>query len=81
MSTRSKPLTQQEIRSAMDAAGVKAVLTLEELSEVSRVKVKTLYEWIAKGRLDGTFRRRGKPYLFWRDRVITELFNGKEWND
>lgn len=79
MSTRSKPLTQQEIRSAMDAAGIKAVLTLEELSAVIRVKGKTLYEWIAKGRLDGTFRRRGKPYLFWRDRVITELFNGKEW--
>jgi excisionase family DNA binding protein len=43
------------------------------------VSVKTIYEWKDRGRLDGTFRRRGKHVLFWRDRVIHLIFNGPEW--
>jgi len=34
---------------------------------------------MAKGRLDGTYRKRGKHALFWRDRALNVIFNGKEW--
>ncbi len=40
---------------------------------------KTIYFWIAEGRFDGTFRKRGKHLRFWRDRVIDRFFNGAEW--
>ena len=49
------------------------------LAEVLGLSVKTVYEWIARGRLDGAFRKRGKHVLIWRDRVIEEIFNGKDW--
>jgi hypothetical protein len=81
MSTRSKRLTDAEIRQAMDSAAVPPILTMPELSALIRVPTKTLYEWIARGRLDGTYRRRGKPFLFWRDRIINLIFNGAEWDD
>lgn len=48
----------------------------ELLGNLSR---KTVYTWIAAGRLDGAFRKRGKHLLFWRDRVIDRIFNGAEW--
>ena len=41
--------------------------------------MKTVYEWIAKGRLDGAFRKRGKHILIWRDRALDLLFNGPDW--
>lgn len=77
MSTHDKQLTDSEIRQAMELASIPPILTLAELSGLVRIPVKTLYEWIARGRLDGTFRRRGKPYLFWRDRIINLLFNAR----
>lgn len=40
---------------------------------------KTIYAWAARGRLDGTYRRRGKKVLFWRDRLIDRIFNGPDW--
>ena len=56
------------------------ILSPLELSKVCGMKVKTIYEWIAKGRFDGAFRKRGKHNLFWRDRVIALIFNGPEWD-
>ena len=44
------------------------------------MSVKTIYEWMSKGRLDGAYRKRGKHALIWRDRALDVLFNGKEWN-
>lgn len=55
------------------------ILTVDELAVLARISKKTVYEWIAKGRLDGAFRKRGKHHLIWRDRAIDMLFNGKEW--
>lgn len=43
------------------------------------LSVKTIYEWMSKGRLDGAYRKRGKHALIWRDRALDILFNGKEW--
>ena len=55
------------------------ILTVEQLAGLLQISKKTLYEWIAKGRFDGTYRKRGKHILVWRDRVIDLLFNGPEW--
>lgn len=82
VSTRQRKLSKDEIRQAFDGADgarVGPILTLAELAEVIRVSPKTAYEWIAKGRLDGAFRKRGKHILIWRDRVLELLFNGPEW--
>ena len=43
--------------------------------------VKPVYQWIAAGRLDGCFRKRGKHVLIWRDRAIDMLFNGNSWSE
>jgi excisionase family DNA binding protein len=58
-----------------------AILAPAQLAQLLGLSVKTIYEWIAKGRLDGAFRKRGKHVLIWRDRAIDLLFNGKEWCD
>jgi excisionase family DNA binding protein len=56
------------------------ILSPRMLAQLLQLSTKTIYEWIAKGRLDGAFRKRGKHVLLWRDRVIELLFNGADWN-
>ena len=56
------------------------VLSPEQLAGLVGLSVKTIYEWLAKGRLDGARRKRGKHQLIWRDRAIQILFDGKEWS-
>lgn len=82
MSTRTRKLTTTEIQAAFDEAASgssQPILTVAQLAKLIQVSPKTIYEWIAKGRLDGAFRRRGKHILIWRNRAIDILFNGKEW--
>lgn len=55
------------------------ILSPEKFAELLGMSVKTIYEWIAKGRLDGSFRKRGKHILLWRERALMSLFDGKEW--
>jgi len=81
MPTR-KQLTQDEIQRAFERKTgdqCSPILSLAQVSDLTGVAQKTLYLWIAQGRLDGTFRKRGKRHLFWRDRLIEILFNGPEW--
>jgi excisionase family DNA binding protein len=83
VSTRKRSLHSEEIAAAFQGpAGVQfpVILTPAQLSDLLGLSVKTVYEWIAKGRLDGAFRKRGKHVLIWRDRAIDLLFNGKDWN-
>ena len=57
------------------------VLGVPDVVELLRLRSrKTLYSWIAHGYLDGTFRRRGKSHLFWRDRLLDRVFNGLDWS-
>jgi len=82
MATRRKILSQEEIAAAFQASSgacVPAILTAKDLALLIQISVKTLYEWCAKGRLDGAFRKRGKRLLFYRERALDILFNGKEW--
>lgn len=60
-------------------ADVPPILSPRELADLLGLSVKTVYEWIARGRLDGAFRKRGKHVLIWRDRVIMQIFNGPDW--
>ena len=81
MSTRAKELSRDEIERAFaDAAGANfpVILTPAQLANLLGISAKTVYEWIAKGRLDGAFRKRGKHNLIWRDCAIDLLFNGPE---
>lgn len=82
MSTRNRNLSKTEIAQAFaEGSGTPfpPILTVEQLAGLMQISTKTLYEWIAKGRLDGAFRKRGKHILVWRDRAIDLLFNGSEW--
>ena len=82
VSTRTRKLSKAEIQQAF-AEGTGAqfppILSVAQLAALLQLSVKTVYEWIAKGRLDGAFRKRGKHHLIWRDRAIEILFNEREW--
>jgi excisionase family DNA binding protein len=81
--SRNRNLSKTEINQAFaDGTGAQfgPILSVSDLAELLRLSPKTIYEWIAKGRLDGAFRKRGKHHLIWRDRAIDLLFNGPEWN-
>lgn len=56
------------------------IMSPSQLAELLGKRVKTIYEWMAKGRLDGAYRKRGKHALIWRDRALDILFNGKDWS-
>ncbi len=82
VSTRKRKLSKSEIKQAFaEGHGTQfpAILTLDQFAALIQYSKKTISEWISKGRLDGAFRRRGKRLLFWRDRVIDIIFNGKDW--
>jgi hypothetical protein len=83
MPSRKLNLTGEEI--ARPFAGDLAkqfppIVSPDQLAELAGMSVKTIYEWMSKGRLDGAYRKRGKHALIWRDRALDILFNGKEWN-
>jgi predicted DNA-binding transcriptional regulator AlpA len=83
MTTRKKPLKQSEIQAAFSNENNKfpEIISPEQLGQLLGIAVKTIYEWIAKGRFDGAFRKRGKGIRFWRDRAIEIYFNGPDWNN
>jgi hypothetical protein len=78
MHEKWKALSKGEIRSALGDT-VPPILTTESLAEVIGVSPKTISDWVAKGRFDGTFRKRGKRNFFWRDRAIFQVFNEPDW--
>ncbi len=82
MSAKRIQLTKAEIAKAFregNGAQIPVILSTEQLAALVSRSPKTIYEWVALGYLDGTFRKRGNGHLFWRDRVIQALFNGPEW--
>lgn len=76
---RKGSLTKEEISAAFADGELKPILTPETLAQLLGLKTKTIYFWIANGRLNGAFRKRGKHILIWRDRAIDQLFNGPDW--
>jgi excisionase family DNA binding protein len=81
---RKRILTKDELqRPFVDVDGHDRlpVISPAQLAALCGVSTKTIYHWIAAGRLDGTFRKRGKHVLIWRDRALDTLFNGPDWTD
>ncbi len=79
---RKPLLTPEEIRCPFEggrADGAPPVLTVPEAAALLQVGVGTLRDWLLKGRLDGTYRKRGKRLFFWRDKLLDRVFNGPEW--
>jgi len=75
-------LTRAEIARAFEgdfAAQFPPILSPSLLSKLLGLSVKTVYQWMKGGRLDGAFRKRGKHVLIWRDRAIDRIFNGTTW--
>ena len=64
-----KRLSKDEIRRVLGDA-VPPILSPRALAGLLRLSVKTIYEWKAKGRLDGAYRKRGRHCLIWRDRAL-----------
>ena len=84
MSTRHRRLGPADLQRAFSPETgntLPAILSPTQLGAVLGLSRKTIYEWIAKGRLDGAFRKRGKHNLIWRDRALEILFNGPEWTE
>jgi len=82
MSARKRPLSSDEIARAFQGPAAEqfpVILSPKQLAHLLGLSPKTIYEWIARGRLEGAFRKRGKHVLIWRDRAIDSLINGKEW--
>jgi hypothetical protein len=82
VSSHKRPISKEEIRQAFVGPAADAappILSPARLAALLDRSPKTIYEWIAKGRLDGAFRKRGKHVLIWRDRALDLLFNGPEW--
>jgi excisionase family DNA binding protein len=84
VSTRQRKLSKDEIQTAFVTADghlVPPILAPAQLAELLGLSVKTIYEWLTGGRLDGAYRKRGKHVLIWRDRALDLLFNGPEWKN
>ena len=80
---KSRFPTRLELRLAFEnESGEKwpAILSPAKLAALLDVSVSTLYAWIADGRFDGAFRKRGKHIRFWRDRAIAVFFDGPNWS-
>ncbi|MGL4465335.1 MAG: helix-turn-helix domain-containing protein [Planctomycetia bacterium] len=61
------------------AAKFPPILSPQSFARLLGRSTKTVYEWIARGRLDGAYRKRGKHVLIWRDKALDLIFNGKDW--
>jgi excisionase family DNA binding protein len=83
VSTRHRPLSKDEFARAFAGAATMSfpvILSPSQLADLLGCSVKTVYEWLAKGRLDGAYRKRGKHVLLWRDRALEIIFNGPNWS-
>jgi excisionase family DNA binding protein len=81
VSTRQKPLKSTEIQAALSVATKEfpPIMSPAKFGELIGISTNTVYEWIAKGRLESAFRKRGKHVLIWRDRALAIVYNGPDW--
>jgi excisionase family DNA binding protein len=76
---RDMKLTKAEIESAFSvstwAEAYPPVLSTEQAARLLQVPKATVYGWSSRGLLSGCSRRIGKHRRFFRDRLITKVFN------
>ncbi len=79
---RKPTLTKDELQRPFDrelGEQHPPILNPKQLAALCGLSVKTIYAWLADGRLDGAFRKRGKHVLIWRDKALDIIFNGADW--
>lgn len=84
MGTRTRILTTDDLARPFHegwADQFPPILSPSQLANLLGLSPKTVYAWIAQGRLHGSFRKRGKHLLIWRDKVLDLLFNGPSWRN
>lgn len=82
MSGKKPNLTPQEVVAPFQGPWgdrFPPILHRPQVAELFGVTVKCIDNWKALGRLNGSFRKRGKHIFFWRDRLIHLIYNEKEW--
>jgi excisionase family DNA binding protein len=82
MARRPLPLTEGELTQAFAGPiGERygPILSPSQLAELLNLSIKTVYEWLSRGRLEGASRRRGKRVLILRDRALQLLISGPDW--
>jgi hypothetical protein len=74
-------LTDEEIEAmfAGKPGDFPPILSPTQFAQLLGKSRKTIDHWLALGRLDGAWRKRGKHVLILRNRAIDIIFNGKEW--
>lgn len=65
------PLTDDELRHSLD--GVPPILGVDQAARLLGVARSTLYHQVSRGRYRGAVKR-GRPLLFFRDRLVREAF-------
>jgi hypothetical protein len=66
------PLTPQEIAKAFSSAEYPPVLSLNEASDLIKLRPQTLKRKVSEGLYSRSVVR-GKPLRFWRDRLVAEV--------
>ncbi len=82
MASRRPNLNPDELTNLIhgkDADKFPPILSLDDLATLLNVSRKTLDGWKSKGRLEGTYRKRGKRVFVLRDRAIKQLLDGPDW--
>lgn len=78
-------LRPEDIHQAFDVQGLREtyppLLSPAQVGEMLGYQRATIYEWIARGRLNCACRKRGKHVRCWRDKVLDRYFNGPNWED
>ena len=72
-------LSAAEIRATFEcsewATRFPPVLSTRQAAELLQVPIGTIYDWSSRGLLRGCSRRVGKHLRFFRDRLISKVFN------
>ena len=75
----SLKLTAQEVTNAfsdpMWAAKYPPVMTVDQVAALLQVPKLTVYDWNSRGLLRSSCRKTGKHLRFFRDRLLTLIFN------
>ena len=71
-------LTDRELAAAFAdprwAAEFPPVLTIQQAAALLQIPLQTLYQWRSRRLLGGCSRRAGKRVLFFRDRLLKQIF-------
>ena len=81
MSIQFQKLSPEELKAIVDSLDPELRITMKskQAAEFLKVSLLTIYDWVCSGKLEGTYRKRGKYLIFLTSRLIEKFFNGKDW--